>query len=189
MNSGSRSFQSSSLKPGAITIPRSRRLALALTLLALALALAAPRARGEDKSVRVATPVGTISAKSKGAPLSVPGIPEYPGSVRTQGDPDGDGAQATVKLPVISMKMQALRYDTRDPMKNVVAFYRGELAKLGKLNESDEGPHTDFGDFHWEQTPGQHTIAAQDDHRVYIVAMKPHGTGCQFALIGMRFEE
>jgi hypothetical protein len=101
------------LKPGAITIPGSRRLALALTLLALALALAAPRARGEDKSVRVATPVGTISAKSKGAPLSVPGIPEYPGATRTQGDPDGDGAQAAVKLPVISIKMQALRYETR----------------------------------------------------------------------------
>lgn len=189
MNSGSRSFQSRSLKPGAITIPGSRRLALALTLLALALALAAPRARGEDKSVRVATPVGTISAKSKGAPLSVPGIPEYPGATRTQGDPDGDGAQAAVKLPVISIKMQALRYETRDPMKNVVAFYRGELAKLGKLSESDEGPHTEFGDFHWEQTPGQRTIAAQDEHRVYIVAMKPHGSGCQFALIGMRFEE
>jgi hypothetical protein len=169
--------------------PAPRSLVFALSLLALALALTAPRARGDDKSVRVATPVGTISAKSKGAPLSVPGIPEYPGAVRTHGDPDGDGAQATLKLPVISMKMQALRFETGDPMSRVLAYYREQLARLGKLNESDEGPHTEFGDFHWEQSPGQHTIAAEADHRVYIVAMKPHGAGCQFAMIGMRFEE
>ena len=169
--------------------PSSRTIMIALTLLALALALAAPRARAEGTKVSVPTPVGTISAKSKGAPVAVTGMPEYPGAVRTAGDPDGDGAQVTLKLPVISMKMQALRYQTNAPIKDVLAFYRDKLAKLGKLSESDEGPHTEMGDFRWTQAPGQHTLAAEADHRVYMVAMKPNGKGCQFALIGLHFEE
>lgn len=181
-------FPSASVRP--IALPKLLPTWLvALSVLAVALALAAPRAHGETKSVHVSTPVGTISAKSKGAPITVPGIPEYPGSAKTVGDPDGDGAQASLKLPVISVRMQALRYETSDPMSKVVAFYRERLAKLGKINESDEGPHSEFGDFHWKQTPGQHTIAAEADHEVYIVAMKPHGAGCQFALIGLKFEE
>lgn len=167
----------------------ARGIAIALTLLALALALLAPHARAEGTKVSVPTPVGTISAKSKGAPVAVAGIPEYPGALRTEGDPDGDGAQASLKLPVISIKMQALRYNTDAPMKDVEAFYREKLGKLGKLNESDEGPHTDIGEFHWAQTPGQRTLAAEADHKVYMVAMKPNGKGCQFALIGLHFEE
>jgi hypothetical protein len=121
--------------------------------------------------------------------VAVSGIPEFPGAVRTEGDPDGDGAQATLKLPVISMKMQALRYRTSASMSSVLAFYREKLGKLGSLKESDEGPHTEFGDFRWTPTPGQHSIAAEADHHAYIVAMKPEGSGCQFALMSIRFEE
>jgi hypothetical protein len=166
-----------------------RSLGFALTLLALALALAASLARAEGTKVSIPTPVGTISAKSKGAPVAVSGIPEFPGAVRTEGDPDGDGAQATLKLPVISMKMQALRYRTSASMSSVLSFYREKLGKLGSLKESDEGPHTEFGDFRWTPTPGQHSIAAEADHHAYIVAMKPEGSGCQFALMSIRFEE
>ena len=177
--------------PRALAAARSyaRRAALALALLALALALAAPRVHSDDTKVTVPTPVGTISAKTKGAPDHVPGIPEYPGAVRTHGDPDGDGAQATLKLVVISMKMQALRFNTSEPMKNVAAFYREKLAALGKITESDDGPHSEFGDFHWTQSPGQHTLAVEADHRVYTVAMKPTSKGCQFALISLKFEQ
>ncbi|MGH7742018.1 MAG: hypothetical protein ACRENS_08345 [Candidatus Eiseniibacteriota bacterium] len=177
--------------PRAIAISRSnmRRAALAFALLALALALTAPGVHSDESKMKMSTPIGTVSAKSKGAPEHVFGIPEYPGAVRTSGDPDGDGAQATVKLLVLDVKMQALRFNTDEPMKNVQAFYRAKLVDLGTLKESDEGPHSEFGDFHWTQGPGQHTIAAQGDHRVYMVAMKPHGNGCQFALISMKFED
>jgi hypothetical protein len=166
----------------------ARRIALALTTLALALMLGARTAHSDDKA-SVATPFGSISAKAKGAPEFVAGMPEYPGAHRTKGDPDGDGAQVTLKLPVISMKMQALRYETDRSVDEVAAFYHVQLAKLGKLNESDEGPHTDMGDFHWTPGPGQHTIAAQGENRVYMATMKRHGSGCQFALVGIKFEE
>ena len=174
----------------AARLPATRAaIVLSLLALALALALAVRPARGDDTKVSIPTPVGTITAKSKGAPEHVTSIPEYPGALRTLDDPDGDGAQATIKLPVISIRMQALRFNTHDSMNQVLAFYREKLAALGKVNESDEGPHTDIGEFHWTPAPGEHTLAAEADHRVYIVAMKPHGKGCQFALIGMRFDQ
>jgi len=166
-------------------VPPARRLALAVA--ALAVALAAP-ARSDDKAT-VPTPFGSISAKSKGAPDFVAGMPEYPGARRTSGDPDGDGAQVTLKLPVIAMKMQALRFETAHSVDDVAAFYHDQLARLGKLNESDEGPHTEMGDFRWTPGPGQHTIAAEADHHVYMATMKRHGSGCQFALVSIKFEE
>jgi len=173
----------------AVAKPHVARLALAIALLTLSLALAAPHAHGDDANVKIKTPLGNISAKSRGAPDFVSGIPEYPGATRTEGDPDGDGAQVTLKLPVISMKMQALRFETDASMEKVAEYYREKLGRLGKLKESDDGPHSEFGDFHWTPAHGQHTIAAEADHRVYMVAMKPIEKGTQFALFGLRFEE
>lgn len=173
----------------ALSVASHRALALALLGLALGLVLTARPARPEGTKADIPTPVGHISAKSKGPPAHVMGIPEFPDARATHGDPDGDGAQASLDLPVLGMKMMALRFETHASQAQVLAFYRDKLGPLGKLSESDHGPQTDFGDFHWKETPGQRTLAVETDHRVYMVATKPLGRGCQFALVALRFEE
>ena len=156
-------------------------------LAVLTLAAARPSvARAESKK---ATSITIVSATSDGSPKHVTDMPEFPGAWRTKGDPDGDGAEATLRLLVLSMRMQALRFETDASQARVLAFYRERLAPLGTLNESDHGPNSSFGDFHWAESPGQHSITAETDHRVLMVATKPHGKGCEFALIGFEFEE
>ena len=155
--------------------------------IAFTFAVAPPSvARTKSKS---ATSIAIVSATSNGPPKHVTDIPEFPGAWRTQGNRDGDGAQASLHLLVLSMRMQALRFETDASQAKVLEFYRERLAPLGKLNESDHGPNTNFGDFHWAESPGQHSITAESDHRVLMVATKQHGKGCEFALVRLEFEE
>jgi hypothetical protein len=163
-------------------------LVVAFTALAvLSLAAGQPgAARAESKKTAL---FGAVSETSNGSPKHVTDMPEFPGAWCTKGNPDGDGAQATLRLLVLSMRMEALRFETNDSQAKVLAFYRQKLAPFGALNETDHGPNTSFGDFHWAETPGQHSITAEADHRVLMVATKPRGQGCEFALVGLEFEE
>ena len=100
----------------------------ALTVLALA-AEQPGAARAESKKTALS---GAVSGTSKGSPKHVTDMPEFPGARRTKGNPDGDGAQATLRLLVLSMRMEALRFETNDSQAKVLAFidyYNRTMAK------------------------------------------------------------
>jgi len=106
----------------------------------------------------VDTPLGPIKAHSKGVPLFVPGIPDYPRGHRTVNDADGDGADVTLKMVFVSMKFVALRFETDDSMDQVMAFYKSKLASLGTVTVDEGGPNTDLDRFSWASRPGDRTL-------------------------------
>lgn len=117
------------------------------------------------------------SSSASGAPITPVAV--YPGAHATSGNPDGDNADVTLQLAVVSIHFQAARYDAADAPSRVIAFYRRELGKLGKVDEKQGGPHTAISGFRWVDGPGQTTLHAGRT----IVAVASNGAGTEFALI------
>jgi len=124
-----------------------------------------------------ATHTGSDTAGAATSPR--PAIAVYPGARHTVGNPSGDGADVEVHLAVVSLHIEAARYDSADGPVRVVDFYRKALAKSGHVTVAKGGPHTHVQGFSWTSAPDQTTVAAGHD----IVAVEPHGSGSEFAII------
>ena len=117
---------------------------------------------------------------SADAAPSVAAIAVFPGAHKTSGDPGGDAADVDLHLAVVSLHMEATRYNTSAKPADVVDFYKRMLATSGhRVVVKAGGPHTRINGFAWTSEPDQTTVADGDD----IVAVKPHGGGTQFAII------
>lgn len=122
------------------------------------------------------------SANSDAGAASSPpaAIAVFPGAHHTSGDPGGDGADVDVHLAVVSLHMEAARYDTGAKPATVVDFYKKALAGPGRhVVVKSGGPHTRINGFSWTSAPDQTTVTDGDD----IVAIKPNAAGTQFAII------
>jgi hypothetical protein len=116
------------------------------------------------------------NASSHGSPG---GIAIYPGAHRTSGNVDGDSAAADVKMPMVSLHIEAARYDSSDAPGKVIAFYQKELAKIGSVTIKGGGPRTEIRGFRWVPSDDQTTLKAGRT----IVAVKAHGGGTEFGVI------
>lgn len=123
--------------------------------------------------------VYATQSASSAAVSPVPSIAVYPGAHRTSGNPSGDGTDVRVHLPVVSLHITAVRYDTADAPSRVIAFYKKSLSSLGPVKVSRGGPHTHVRDFSWDSNPDQTTLEAGGN----IVAVKPISRGSEFAII------
>src|ERR1700730_17104289 len=91
---------------------------------------------GEDKQVDITTPVGGIHV-SKGANAGDVGVGVYPGARLKQKDSDGDDKSANVNISSFGfgLKVVALEYQSNDSPDKLVAYYKDELKKYGKVLE------------------------------------------------------
>lgn len=120
------------------------------------------------------------SHSGAGAASSPSPIAVFPGAHRTSGDPGGDGADVDLHLAVVSLHMEAARYDTDAKPAAVVDFYTKALAGSGHhVTVKSGGPHTRINGFTWTSESDQTTVTDGDD----IVAVKPYERGTQFAII------
>ncbi len=116
------------------------------------------------------------NASSHGAPG---GLAVYPGAHRTSGNADGDEAAADVRMPMVSLHIEAARYDSSAAPARVIAFYQKELAKHGTVSVKSGGPRTAIRGFRWVPADDQTTLKAGHT----VVAIKPLGGGTEFGLI------
>jgi hypothetical protein len=123
---------------------------------------------------------GCVYTSSNAASHGSPGgVSVYPGAHRTSGNADGDSAAADVKMPMVSLHIEAVRYDSGDAPSRVIAFYQKELAKVGTVSVKRGGPRTAIRGFRWVPADDQTTLKAGRT----IVAIKPLGAGTEFGLI------
>ena len=124
---------------------------------------------------------GCVYAAHSGArAVTSPWVAVFPGARQTAGDPGGDGADVDLHLAVVSLHMEAARYDTDAQPAAVVDFYKKALARPGRhVTVKRGGPHTRINGFAWSSAPDQTTVTDGDD----IVAVKPLDQGTQFAII------
>ncbi len=153
---------------------------------------------GEDKQVDINTPVGGIHV-SKGANVADVGLAVYPGARLKQDDSDGNDKSANVNISSFGygIKVVALEYQSDDSPAKLVAYYKDELKKYGKVLEchtshfdvnpdikgSDHGSH----ELTCEGTSGRNVeLKVGTKENQHIVAVEPDGKGSSFSLVYVR---
>jgi hypothetical protein len=122
------------------------RAAVSLLLLALPLATVGcsinvnKGANGEDKKVKIDTPLGNIHVNADKPSASL-GIAIYPGAV-AQPDHDGDkDADVQLGFGEWKMRVQVAHYNSGDDRDKVLAYYRKSLGRYGDVIEcKDDQP-------------------------------------------------
>jgi len=122
---------------------------------------------------------GCVYTSTNASHAAPGGVAVYPGAHRTSGNADGDAAAADVRLPMVSLHIEAARYDTGDAPAKVVVFYQKELARFGTVSVKSGGPRTSIRGFRWVPEDDQTTLKAGRT----VVAVKARGGGTEFGLI------
>jgi hypothetical protein len=153
---------------------------------------------GQDKQVDINTPVGGIHV-SKGADAADVGLAVYPGAHLKQNDSDGKDKSANVNISSFGfgLKVVALEYQSDDKPDKLVAYYKDQLKKYGKVLEchtshfdvdpdikgSDHGSH----ELTCEGSSGNNIeLKVGTKENQHIVAVEPDGKGSSFSLVYVR---
>ena len=153
---------------------------------------------GEDKQVDINTPVGGIHV-SKDANVGDVGLAVYPGARLKQGDSNGNDKSANVNISSFGfgLKVVALEYQSDDSPAKLIAYYKDELKKYGKvlechtshfevnpdMKDSDHGSH----ELTCEGSSGNNVeLKVGTKENQHIVAVEPDGKGSSFSLVYVR---
>ena len=159
---------------------------------------------GEDKNVKIETPVGGLHVRSDQTSAADLGLPVYPGA---QIAPDGDGdksADVHLGFGPWQMHVRVVTYIAPDPQDKVLTFYKSAMGRFGTVLEC-EGNHavgtttvtteglTCREDSHSHvNINGSGNINADDSglslragsrHHQHILAFKTTANGTKYALI------
>ncbi len=88
---------------------------------------------GEDKNVKIDTPLGGVHVSSDGTTAADVGLPVYPGA-QISSKKDGDKA-ADVRFGFgdWQFRLKVVKYYSPDPSDQIVAFYRKALGRYGDV--------------------------------------------------------
>jgi hypothetical protein len=156
------------------------------------------------KEVDVRSSLGDLSVRTEGVDPRDTGLSVYPNSRLKENDTGGDNrANVNIDTPWFGVKVVALTYHTDDPPDKVWDYYKKEMAgKYGPPLECKPGsPDMD------RKKQGKDDLVCHDeksrskndrgvsfsiddmelkvgtDDRQRIVAVKPHGSGSEFAIV------
>jgi hypothetical protein len=153
---------------------------------------------GEDKQVDIDTPVGGIHV-SKGANVADVGLAVYPGARMKQDDSDGNDKSANVNISSFGfgLKVVALEYQSDDSPAKLIAYYKDQLKKYGKVLECHTS-HLDVNPDIKGLDRGSHELTCEGSNgsnvelkvgtkeNQHIVAVEPDGRGSSFSLVYVR---
>jgi hypothetical protein len=151
---------------------------------------------GGDKDVDIQTPLGSISVHKGGSDAKATGLALYPGA-QPKSDVvghDEDAGNVNISSPFFGVKLVAGKYRSDDPPEKVLAFYRKEMGKYGRVVDCTGGftlryrhhdqdsevscdDHSNTGHEYKEELK----VGTENNQR--IVAVRPSGTGSEFALV------
>jgi hypothetical protein len=165
-------------------------LTLAFIISALPLAACGIDVRDAErgKTVDIKSPVGALSVRTD---VDKPdtGLPVYPGALPLRDDDDPESATVNVSSAWFGVRVVAAKYESADAQDKILDFYRREMKTYGPVTECR-------GDVDFRGGPRnprpvckekpfardvQLLTGSQDNQRV--VAVKPRGSGSEFALV------
>jgi len=153
---------------------------------------------GQEKQVDIDTPVGGIHV-SKGANVADVGLAVYPGARLKQNDSDGNDKSANVNISSFGfgLKVVAMEYQSDDSPAKLVAYYKGQLQKYGKVlechtshfevNPDIKGSDHESHELTCEGSSGNNVeLKVGTKENQHIVAVEPDGKGSSFSLVYVR---
>ncbi len=151
------------------------------------------RSGSGEKKVDIRTPFGDIKVNTD-VDVKDTGLPVYPGAQRvTERDHDKDAANVNISSGAFGLKVVAIKFRSDDSPQKVLDFYRPKVKAFGGtfLECQREGFVTyshsgDDKELHCDQSRSGGSsveLKAGTPDRQHIVAVKPDGSGSQFALV------
>jgi hypothetical protein len=153
---------------------------------------------GKKDDVDIRTPFGSLSVKENATDVKDTGLALYPGA-RSSKDLDDEHHSANVNISssLFGLKVVALKFESDDPSDKVLAFYRKEMGKYGKVVDCTGGFNMNF---HHRDKDAEVTCDGHDgsDHQYKeelkvgtennqrIMAIKPRANGSEFTLVYVR---
>lgn len=177
--------------------PREKLLAAILAVSALAFLAGCTvhegRTASGDKKVDISTPFGNLNVNTD-VDVKDTGLPVYPGAQRVPGmENNRDAANVNISVAGVGLKVVAIKFRSDDPPDKVLAFYRPKMKDFGgKFLECQQQGFVTYNhvDDSEEITcdKGSHNgtdteLKAGTPGRQHIVAVKPVGSGSEFALV------
>jgi hypothetical protein len=160
---------------------------------------------GQDKNVKIDTPLGGLHVRAGDTSAADVGLPAYPGA-QIVPDKDGDkSADVHFGFGEWQFRVKAVHYETSDPQENVVAFYRKALGRYGDVvqcqGDQPVGTPTvtreglscsdDKGNSHVHVSDDSSlSLRAGSRHHQHIFALdKGHAAGTRFSLVELQLPE
>jgi len=159
---------------------------------------------GEDKNVRIETPLGGMQVRSGQTTAADLGLPVYPGAQLTP-DSEGDkSADVRMGFGQWQMRVDVVTYTTSDAQNKVIAFYKNALGRFGDVlscqgdhpvgtpTVTSEGLTCNESHSHVQvngvnvEDANDFTLRAGSKHHQHIFALKSAGQGTRFTLIDLQ---
>lgn len=155
---------------------------------------------GEEKNVRIDTPLGGLHVRKDQTSALDLGLPAYPGA---QVSPENEGdksADVHFGFGQFQLRVRVVTYQTPDNRDKVVAFYKNAMGRFGEVltcegnrpvgsptitaegltcNE-DSKVHVNRGNYGDDDA---FNLRAGSKHHQHIVAIKNGGAGTRFTLV------
>lgn len=157
------------------------------------------KGNGKKDDVDIRTPFGSLSVKEDATNVKDTGLSPYPGARLAKEDDDRHhSANVNISSSLFGLKVVALKYESDDASDKVLAFYRKEMGKYGKVVDCTGGGFN--MNFHHRDKDAEVTcddrngsvheykeqlkVGTENNQR--ILAIKPRGNGSEFALVYVR---
>jgi hypothetical protein len=152
---------------------------------------------GKKDDVDIRTPFGSLSVKEGKNDVKDTGLTLYPGARPKQdsGD-DKHSANVNISSSLFGLKVVAMKFETDDASDKVLAFYRKDMGKYGKVLDCTGGFSMNFhhhdknaevtceGDGSDHEYKEELKVGTENNQR--IVAVKPRTSGSEFTLVFVR---
>lgn len=142
----------------------------------------------QGKQVDVRSPFGAVSVRTDVKNPDT-GLPVYPGAQPLREGDDPGSADVSVASAWFGVKVVAAKYESNDSQDRILDFYREEMKTYGPVTECR-------GNVDFRGGPGRKRAVCEErpssrdiqlvtgtEDRQRIVAVKPRGTGTEFALV------
>ncbi len=151
--------------------------------------------KGDKKNnVTITSPLGNLQVRPEADPRDT-GLSVYP-NARLKHDSEDDRGRANVNIatPFFGLKVVAISYESDDTPEKLIAYYRKDLARYGKVVEC-KGDHQGSSAKSKEKNDLKLTLDCDDNggegvelkagegERQRIVGIRPRGSGSEFALV------
>jgi hypothetical protein len=157
------------------------------------------KGNGKKDDVDIRTPFGSLSVKEGASDVKDTGLSPYPGA-RLASDKDDEhrhSANVNISSSLFGLKVVALKYESDDASDKVLAFYRKEMGKYGKVVDCTGGFNMNFHhrDKDAEVTCDDHNGSGHEykeelkvgtENNQRILAIKPKNSGSEFTLVYVR---
>ncbi|HEX6880824.1 MAG TPA: hypothetical protein VF135_10700 [Terriglobales bacterium] len=154
---------------------------------------------GKNKNVDITTPFGDLKVRND-ADAKDTGLSVFPNSRLKPGDNQDDSKSANVNMSFgkFGLKVAVATYETDASPDKVLAYYRTEIGKYGKVLECKGGSignvnieHDDKDkdkelrcEHHGDSNVTELKVGSRDLQ--HVVAVKPSGNGTEFSLVYVR---